>query len=74
MVMFVLAIVYLVLSYWVATQARNTRAGFIGTLLLSLLITPFVSFIFLCAFSAAELKFVEAHAPQANSPSQPPSA
>lgn len=54
MVQIILLLVYLALSYWVALYGRDTRAGFIGTLLLSLLVTPVVGAIFLYAFSPAD--------------------
>ena len=59
MITIILAILYLVLSYWVAVQARNTRAGFLGTFLLSLIVTPIVSFVFLYAFSEEDINFRE---------------
>ena len=61
MIQFILLIVYLALCYWVASQARNTRAGLIGTFLLCMLATPLLTFIFFYVFQRApEATLIEA--------------
>ena len=60
MIQFILFIVYLALCYWVASQARNTRAGLIGTFLLCMLATPLLTFIFFYVFqSTADIALIE---------------
>lgn len=54
MAQLIFLIIYLGLCYWVALQGTHTRAGMIGTLLLSVLVTPVLSFIFLYAFSPSD--------------------
>ena len=42
---------YLALSLLVGTLGRHTRIGYWGTVLISLIVTPFVTFLFLFFFA-----------------------
>ncbi|WP_020398763.1 hypothetical protein [Kordiimonas gwangyangensis] len=57
MAQIIFLLVYIGLAYWVALYGRETRAGFLGTLLLSLVFTPVLGAIFLYAFAPADEEF-----------------
>lgn len=61
MAQIIFLLVYIGLAYWVATYGPETRVGFVGTLLLSLLFTPLIGAICLYAFAPSDEE-VEAEA------------
>jgi hypothetical protein len=62
MIQIIMLLVYVGICYWVGLRGAATRAGFLGTMLLSLLVTPVMIFILLYAFAPANEK--EPAAPQ----------